>query len=71
MPGSTAPALLTTDGRTSSCKDALTRALERGETEPTGYARLYLLAAARAHRIEAAALATNLGALFALAHAGD
>jgi len=49
----------------------LLRALEAGEMAPAEYARLYRLAFEREHRINAAALATDVGALQALAFADD
>jgi len=49
----------------------LQRALEAGEMKPAEFAMLYRLAFEREHRIGAAALATDIGSLQALAFAKD
>ncbi|MCJ2079858.1 hypothetical protein [Methylobacterium sp. J-090] len=50
---------------------SLTLAMEDGEITPAEFARLYPLAAERQHRLDAAALATNIGALQAVAYADN
>lgn len=64
------PELKRTDLQHWTCT-SLQKALEAGEIAPTEAAPLYRLAAEREHRIRAAALATDAGALQILAYAGD
>lgn len=65
------PALKHPDGHTTWTKHGLSHALDVGEISPAEYARLYRLAAERELRMDAAALASDIGALHALAYADD
>ncbi|WP_284214743.1 hypothetical protein [Methylobacterium oxalidis] len=59
------------DALTWWTRDSLTAALEAGEVLPAEFARLWLLAADREHRLLAVAVTTGVGALHALAFADD
>ncbi|MER2265360.1 hypothetical protein [Methylobacterium oxalidis] len=59
------------DALTWWTRDSLAAALEAGEIKPAEYARLWLLAAEREQHLLAAAVATGVGALHALAFADD